>query len=316
MKYWLFAFFFTCISNFGLHAQVQVHIPDTIQAYWHGGRLSYGHIVATGETLYSLCRKFNTGIDQIYEYNPSIEGAVLPVNQKVFIPLPSLLTKAPPYGKATPVFYSVLPGETLFRIAKIYMQVDVGLIQGLNQLDDFSLKTGQKLLLGWLPGENDASDAELLHGDPGMIYPSTEGKISAQVPDSTSTLYSSTIGGDRLQTVTVPATGTGSTAEPAAPVEHKRVAKPLKVKHTAGVALQISTNGGKKKYFALHNTAAVDSYIEINNPMFNKKVLAKVIGRIPDGIYPSDIDIIVSPSVAKDLRVLDKRFYVQMKYLH
>src|SRR5690606_28126602 len=159
MKYWLFAFFFTCISNFGLHAQVQVHIPDTIQAYWHGGRLSYGHIVATGETLYSLCRKFNTGIDQIYEYNPSIEGAVLPVNQKVFIPLPSLLTKAPPYGKATPVFYSVLPGETLFRIAKIYMQVDVGLIQGLNQLDDFSLKTGQKLLLGWLPGENDASDA-------------------------------------------------------------------------------------------------------------------------------------------------------------
>ena len=99
------------------------------------------------------------------------------------------------------------------------------------------------------------------------------------------------------------------------------VAKPvpermLKVKHTAGVAYLIQTTGGQKKYFALHNHAEPNSYIEVTNPMFNTKVLAKVIGPIPKGVYPSDIEIIVSPAVARDLHVLDRRFYVQLKYLY
>ena len=66
--------------------------------------------------------------------------------------------------------------------------------------------------------------------------------------------------------------------------------------------------------FAMHRTARVNSVIEIINPMFNSRITAKVIGRIPP-TYTNDIDLIVSPGVAKTLGIMDSRFYIQMRYV-
>ena len=66
--------------------------------------------------------------------------------------------------------------------------------------------------------------------------------------------------------------------------------------------------------FALHKTARINSYIEITNPMFGRKVLVKVIGRIPS-TYRRDVQIVVSPGVARELGVIDSRFYVRLRYV-
>lgn len=65
--------------------------------------------------------------------------------------------------------------------------------------------------------------------------------------------------------------------------------------------------------FALHRTAPVNSLIEIRNPMFNRSVWAKVIGKIPV-TYAEDISVIVSQGVANSLGAIDGRFYVEVSY--
>lgn len=73
-----------------------------------------------------------------------------------------------------------------------------------------------------------------------------------------------------------------------------------------------SKEGGGQ--IALFNGAKIGSVIELYNPMMRKKTSVKVIGRLPLGTYSSDISIWVSPSVAKQLCVLDSRFGIEIKY--
>lgn len=68
-------------------------------------------------------------------------------------------------------------------------------------------------------------------------------------------------------------------------------------------------------HVVLHNEAPVNSWVAITNPMYGKTVAAKVIGRIPNKVYPSDIDVILSYGVAQSLGAIDARFYVKLKHL-
>lgn len=68
-------------------------------------------------------------------------------------------------------------------------------------------------------------------------------------------------------------------------------------------------------HVVLHNSAPVNSWVAITNPMYGKTVNAKVIGRIPEKVYPSDIDVILSHGVAESLGAIDARFYVKLKHL-
>lgn len=96
--------------------------------------------------------------------------------------------------------------------------------------------------------------------------------------------------------------------------EHDRPATVAKTVHEQTVAIwnkNIEDNGA---FFCMHATAAVGSTLIITNPMFNLSVEAKVVGNIPQGIYTNDVMLIVSPSVAKALKVLDTRFFAKITY--
>lgn len=300
MNYRHLPVFMIFLLSFHMKGQDQVFLPDSITVEWRGGTMAYQHTVAPKETLYSLCRKFNTGIDKVYESNPDLEGSLLSVGQQLWVPAGKLLVTAPVRPPVIRVYYSVQKGETLFRIAKIYLQEDVSTLMARNGLENTNLRPGQKLLIGWLPGAAMSSDAQLLIG-----HDSTS--LGEQKPELDQVDIN-------LKTAHDSSSAVITSSFESLPKEEEKI---LSVRHTKGVAYQIRSNsGGGKKYFALHNQATPDSYIEITNPMFNTVVLAKVIGKIPEGMYPDDIDIIVSPSVAKDLHVLDRRFYVELKYLY
>jgi len=70
---------------------------------------------------------------------------------------------------------------------------------------------------------------------------------------------------------------------------------------------------GEGRMFALHNEAKMESMIEIINPIQNRKVLAKVIGRIPP-IYEKEVKVLVSAEVSRQLGVIGKRFFVNIRY--
>ncbi len=84
-------------------------------------------------------------------------------------------------------------------------------------------------------------------------------------------------------------------------------------KSSKGVAMSQLDKLGSGRLFALHNEAQMDSYIEIENPILNRKIYAKVIGRIPP-VYERDIQIIISSEAAKILGAVDKRFFISLRY--
>lgn len=68
-------------------------------------------------------------------------------------------------------------------------------------------------------------------------------------------------------------------------------------------------------YYVLHSTAKVGTYMEITNPMLHRTITAKVAGNIPSGLYQSHVGIVVSPSTARALGVLDPQFFASWRYV-
>ena len=66
--------------------------------------------------------------------------------------------------------------------------------------------------------------------------------------------------------------------------------------------------------YVLSNKIPEHSVVEITNPMSNKKITGKVIGKIPPGKYPLDILLLLAKNDASDLGFLDLKFFVSVKY--
>ncbi|MEO6191201.1 MAG: hypothetical protein ABIO44_13415, partial [Saprospiraceae bacterium] len=88
---------------------------------------------------------------------------------------------------------------------------------------------------------------------------------------------------------------------------------PVYSKEIRGVAMCPNNKLSTGKYFALCNYTKRGSQIEVYNPVLERSVLAKVVGRIPHN-YSSDIQVIVSSEVANALGSLGKKFFVYLRY--
>lgn len=49
--------------------------------------------------------------------------------------------------------------------------------------------------------------------------------------------------------------------------------------------------------------------------MLDRMVIAKVVGNIPERIHKNNVELIVSPKVAETLGVVDKKFFVKIRYI-
>ena len=94
---------------------------------------------------------------------------------------------------------------------------------------------------------------------------------------------------------------------------HKKVYK--KERKRQGPALWIKGTKDKSTLVVMHRQAREGDIIGVTNPMNNRTVYAKVVGKIPYA-YPANIEVIVSPTVAKMLGVLDEKFYAKIQYLN
>lgn len=96
------------------------------------------YIVKSGDTLWSIARKYNTTIDKIKELN-NLKSNSLSIGQKLLVRENIPTTENGEY-------YIVKAGDTLYGIARKYnMTVDE--IKRLNNLSSDSLSIGQRLML-------------------------------------------------------------------------------------------------------------------------------------------------------------------------
>jgi LysM repeat protein len=119
------------------------------------------HVVAKGETLYSLSRKFRLEPRVLASFNGMTLKSPLKLYQLLKIPVTAenlnQSANAPQVSGSIPLYHKVVKGETLYHLGQLYHKVPISLLQTWNHLPDRSVKVGQYVIVGWLDtGQKDS----------------------------------------------------------------------------------------------------------------------------------------------------------------
>lgn len=263
------------------------------------GELFFNHSLQRGETIYSLSRKYSTDVQTIVDNNELVDLSSLNVNQNLAIPVQKDMifsgnpSEIPALQHRTPVYYEVKPKETLYKVAKTYLDKPIESIMHLNNLSSFDLSVGQKLLVGWLLEPMKPALSSIPESTTPPLKLVAE-KQKDTPPKDTINLFIK----NRLF----------------AKKDSLSSAPPQIIKNRKEIAIWDRNAPNTNKMYALHKEARKNSIIEIHNPLLNRTAFATVIGSVPDDSYTEDITLIISPEVAEALGALDKRFMVEVKY--
>lgn len=242
------------------------------------GEKSFYHTLEPKQTLFSLARFYGLRLDDIYFYNPHLKKSYEP-GQKVRIPIPN---------KAIRRFWS--PSYNATEWIPLWYQVKRGdTFYGISQRH-FKLPMDTMFVRNDLP-----ADAALKIGQILKV-----GWISVYgVPDSLRSRHTS------------PLWRKSSLFRQ----DYVRQSNRKKEHKENGAAYWNREEKSANKLYALHREAKVGSVIAVSNPMYNRTVYVKVIGRIQDRAHGQDVKVVVSPTVAKMLGAVDPKFYVAVKYM-
>lgn len=262
-----------------LHSQEEKPKPlltsrDTLLLTVEDGKKYIHHPIKAKQTLFSISRYYNIGLDELFDLNPELRlTPTLKVGERIKIPIPNKAIKrykntAFVASANTSIYYVVQPGDNLYQISKRYFEMPLDSVSKRNRLKNNKIKPGQRLHMGWMGTEG--------------VHP--EWRPNREDP----------------------------TAEALKPkyLEEKKNKKEISAQ---GVCFWPKDSKEKGALYALHREAGIGTIIYVNNPMSNRTVYAKVIGRIPEG-YEKNVEIVLSPEAARKLGARDPRFFVKTKY--
>ena len=115
------------------------------------------YIVKSGDSLYSISKKFNTTVDELKKIN-NLSSNLLSINQKLIIPRDNTIDSNIPVNES---IYIVKSGDSLYRIA-INFNTSVDELKKLNNLSSNNLSIGQKLII---PSNNSETFYTVIKGD-------------------------------------------------------------------------------------------------------------------------------------------------------
>lgn len=119
--------------------------------------LSFFHTVQSGETLYSIAKKYNVKVDALQFLN-AMKNNNIEIGQKLIVNpnLPSADTKEP---QPMPGYHIVRHGETLFSISKIY-NISITDLKAINTLTNNDIKIDQRLVIVLVKNEESRKENE------------------------------------------------------------------------------------------------------------------------------------------------------------
>jgi LysM repeat protein len=319
---------FLILFSFQLLGQTLSDVPAIEIEYSEEDGVYYAHTIEAGNTLYSLSKLFQVSIEDILALNQWTGKKRLQIGEEVKIPFDdALLYKGASIDEFTdaqflPVYYTIKPKETLYRVSRVYFGQDIELILQRNNLLGTHLDIDQKLLMGWIPVEdftaitsvekNTSPTKEDLPKDNKTIDSTA---VFVEVKTFKDTLDATSIVLSELEQSEVLINTSIDSVERMADLIIAEEEVEIQVQQVeTGIAYWNKKGSDNFNLFVLHPTAKINSLIEIYNPQLQRKTFAKVLGRIPDNMYAENIDLIVSPAVAKVLGVFNSEFRVTMKY--
>lgn len=108
--------------------------------YSGGSSTTNSYVVKSGDTLWSIAKKYGVSVDELKEKN-NLNSNALSINQVLLIP--TVLEEVP---EEIGEYYTVVSGDTLYSIANKY-GLTVDELKSLNNLSSNLLSIGQRLLV-------------------------------------------------------------------------------------------------------------------------------------------------------------------------
>jgi LysM repeat protein len=145
----LLAFLGLLLMQLSLVAQESVQVKRSNNKVILEGTVYYIHVVKPGETLYAISKAYHISQKEISIENPGVisglqigQALKIPVDPK---PLEEVDTSELPEPGGTGRYHTVMPGETLYGIARIYKLREKDIKQANRGVSAASLKPGQRL---------------------------------------------------------------------------------------------------------------------------------------------------------------------------
>ncbi len=234
------------------------------------------HTVEPGQTLFAISQFYGLDVEELHFYNPGLNSNNLRRGEVIRIPLPNRSLIRYPF----PGFFAIDHCPVFYQVKK--GDTFYGLSKRLFQMPIDTLRNRRLNI----PYEEGLHDGQLIFV--GWMSPNG-------IPESYRT----------------------KRGHPALRNNWKMANKYCPEKDTQeqqGAAEWQKDSEDQKKYLALHNQALIDSYIKVYNPMKNREVYARVIGRIPETVYGRNVVVVLSPATARLLGAIDDRFFVKVGY--
>lgn len=276
-----------CITNiFATTAQDSVVIPlrmlhpiDTLEAIIQGNNRFLLHHVKPKQTLYSISKYYGLEITDLMYYNPSLKTGV-EINQTIKIPVGSRDIKWKKTSKTIKwrmieVVYVVKPKDTVYKIAKTKFGMELDSFRHLNNMTHDTLEIGDKVIVGWIDIDGIPPKVGVRAWLPISLYNSYR-KLKA--------IYLKNSQDKKKQEVT----------EKGPAVWHK--------------------NQKTNNLYALHKTAPIGSVLKVTNPLNNRTLYVKVVGRMQTAGYRYDTVLVLSHGAAEALGGVNKSFRVDISY--
>ncbi|MEP2024638.1 MAG: LysM peptidoglycan-binding domain-containing protein [Reichenbachiella sp.] len=245
------------------------------------------HVVQVGETLFAISRMYNMSVDSIAAIN-QLENANLSVGDTLYTTPQSKIASTPALDPEVK-YHIVQPSETLFGISRMY-QVEIEEIQQWNNLPDYTLSIGQKLVV------SDGIEREVK--DTVALAPIVKKEVDSSYvkPEKPplDTLYVKT-DNSKFKTKTNEVEGRKQTME-------------------EGFAMKIEDTDYTKKFLALHRTAPLGSSIQVKNQMTNQIIEAKVVGKLPESAMNRTLLLRLSSAAYKAMGAIDLKTPITVSY--
>lgn len=241
------------------------------------GEKLFVHKIERKQTLFSLSKFYGLSVEELYYYNPGLKEESIAPGDKVLVPIPNRAI----IRYKSPTFKTWKHVPVFYVIKKGDTMFRVAKII-------FKMPVDTILQRNRLQTET-VKIGQRLH----IGWMSVEG-----IPE------------DFRKEVGSPLTRRNS----ALAKVYNREQGDRKVKEHQGVAYWQTNSKEDSDLYALHREARRNGIIAVTNPMNQSVIYAKVIGKIPDTAYGSEVVVILSPMAAKALGAKDPRFFVKVKY--
>jgi len=166
----LLAFLGLLLLQLSLVAQESVPVKRSNNKVILEGTVYYIHVVKPGETLYAISKAYHISQKEIAIENPGVisglqigQALKIPVDPK---PLEEVDTSELPEPGGTGRYHTVMPGETLYGIARNYKLREKDIKQANRGVSAASLKPGQRLRIP----EEVVVEEDHAYNEEGLLY--------------------------------------------------------------------------------------------------------------------------------------------------